>query len=82
MTKSALYLKDAQLFLDSCVTTRELVSVTNLDREGKLMHLVGWHCTSGSWRAGAHIFRNPRNGQIRKVRDVLIFNINGHPVYL
>ena len=49
IVQSALYLKDAQLFLDECIRTHETV---------------------------------PRSGQTRKVRDVLIFMINNHPVYI
>jgi hypothetical protein len=81
-TKSALYLKDAQLFLDSCTKTHDLVTVKALKADGSVMLLEGWMCISGWWVKGSHDFKNPRNGQIRKVRDVLIFNINGHPVYI
>lgn len=81
-TKTALYLKDAQLFLDSCIKSREPVNIVALKADGSLLLLDGWLCISGWWSKGFHDFKNPRNGQIRKVRDVLVFNINGHPVYL
>ncbi len=81
-TPKALYIKDAQLFLDHCTKTREPVSVTALKADGSILRLDGWICVSGWWKVGTHDFRNPVNGQIRKVRDVLIFNINGHPVYV
>ncbi len=80
--KSALYLKDAQLFLDHCVKTHETLNVTALRKDGTLLQLNGWQCISGWWTKGYHDFKNPQSGQIRKVRDVLIFHINGHPVYL
>lgn len=80
--KSSLYLKDAQLFLDNAKQTREPVSVVALTADGKLLQLEGWICVSGWWEKGSHDFRSPESGQIRKVRDVLIFSINGHPVYI
>lgn len=80
--KSAIHLKEAQLFLSDCIRTREKVWVVALKKNGELMHLEGWLVQSSHWRAGTHDFCNPVNGQIRKVRDVLIFEINGHPVYI
>ena len=80
--KSALYLKDAQLYLDDCQKRKEPVSITALKADGHLMTLDGWLCISGWWEKGSHDFKNPTNGQIRKVRDVLIMSVNGHPVYI
>lgn len=80
--KSAIHLKEAQLFLDECHRTREKVWVTALTKEGQLHRYDGWIVQSSYWRAGTHDLRNPKNGQIRKLRDVLIFDINGHPVYI
>lgn len=80
--KSALHLKDAQLFLDASIKTRELLTVTALKKDGTKILLEGWMVASGYWQKGTHDFRNPKNGQIRKVKDLLIFEINGHPVYI
>lgn len=80
--KSALYLKDAQLFLDDAAKRKETVTVLALKANGSLLSLEGWICISSWWEKGCHDFLNPCNGQIRKVRDVLIMNINGHPVYI
>ncbi|MBQ3700828.1 MAG: hypothetical protein II886_13140 [Prevotella sp.] len=79
---TALYLKDVQLFLDHAKQTREPVTLTALKADGTLLQLDGWICISGWWTKGYHDFRSPVSGQIRKVRDVLIFNVNGHPVYI
>jgi hypothetical protein len=80
--KSAINLKEAQLFLDECKRTREKVWVTALSQNGEIHRYDGWLVQSSYWRAGTHDFYNPQSRQIRKVRDVLIFEINGHPVYI
>jgi hypothetical protein len=80
--KSALHLKDAQLFLDASIKTREPVTLTALKKDGSRLELNGWIVTSSYWLKGTHDFRNPVSGQIRKVKDLLIFEINGHPVYI
>ena len=80
--KKAIYLKEAQLFLDECKRTRERVNVTAMTKEGEVVRYEGWIVQSSWWNAGTHDLLNPVNGQVRKVRDVLIFDINGHPVYI
>ncbi len=80
--KKAIHLKEAQLFLDECKRTREKVWVVALDAEGVIHRYDGWLVQSSYWRAGTHDFYNPVSRQIRKVRDILIFEINGHPVYI
>lgn len=80
--KSAIHLKEAQLFLDECQRTHELVWVVALTKDGEIHHYDGWQVMSSWWRMGTHDFLNPRNGQKRKVRDILIFSINRHPVYI
>jgi len=80
--KSAIHLKEAQLFLDECKNTHEPVNVVALKKNGEKLELNGWQVASGYWQKGTHDFRNPKNGQIRKVKDLLIFYINDHPVYI
>lgn len=80
--KSAIHLKEAQLFLDECRRTREKVWVTALKKDGSIRHYDGWIVQSSHWTAGTHDLLNPKSGQVRKVRDVLIFNVNGHPLYI
>ena len=81
-TKAAIHLKDAQLFLDECLQKREKVWITALDKDGNVHHYDGWLVQSSYWRAGTHDLYNPVSRQIRKIRDVLIFEINGHPIYI
>lgn len=80
--KSAIHLKEAQMFLDECQRTHEPVWVVALSKDGRLHHYDGWQVLSSWWRRGTHDLLNVRSGKMRKIRDVLIFSINGHPVYL
>ncbi len=80
--KSAIHLKEAQLFLDECRQTKEPVWLLTLTKDGEIHRYDGWLVLSSWWTRGTHDLVNPNNGQKRKVRDVLIFSINQHPVYL
>lgn len=80
--KSAIQLKEAQLFLDECVRTHEKVWIVSLTRGGELRRYDGWQVISSHWRGGTHNLLNPSSGQKRKVIDVMMFEINGHPIYL
>lgn len=51
-------------------------------KNGEVADYSGWIPTSGHWRGGIHRLMNPVNGQVRAVIDVLIFEFNGHTVYL
>lgn len=82
MVKSSIALKEAQLFLDECQKTHELVSVLALTAKGEIRHYDGWQVLSSWFLGGTHTLLNPKSGQKRKVRDVLIFAVNNHPVYL
>lgn len=80
--RKAIHLKEAQLFLDECKRTRERVNLTVLTKKGELVKLEGWIVLSSWWTRGTHDLMNPANRIVRKVRDILIFDINGHPVYI
>lgn len=80
--KSALYIRDAQLFLNECIRTRELVRVLALKADGTPVTYDGWLVSSQNFSAGTHKLLNPKTRQVRQIRDVLIFRINNHPVYL
>ena len=70
------------MFLDECRERHEPVWLVTLTKEGEIRRYDGWLVISAWWTRGTHDLMNPRNGQKRKVRDVLIFSINGHPVYI
>lgn len=80
--KSGLHLKDAQLFLDECRGRQEPVWVKACTKDGELVSYEGWLVISSWWKRGTHDLKNPVSGQIRKVRDILIMEVNGHPVYI
>lgn len=80
--KTAIHIKDARLFLDECCRTRERLNIVALTQKGEKMELKGWIVASSSWRAGTHTFKNVDNGEFRRVRDVLIFYVNNHLIYM
>lgn len=71
-----------QLFLDECAKTHEEVNILALTKEGEKLNLKGWEVKSGWWKGGTHNYRNPVSGQTRKICDVLLFSVNGHPIYI
>lgn len=80
--KNALALKDVQVFLDECIRTHEPVWVVALSKDGEICRYDGWQVSSSHWRGGTHTLLNVDSRQHRKIRDVLIFSINNHPVYI
>lgn len=79
---SPIHLKSVQLFLDECIKSREAVSLVVLKQDGTILRLDGWLVASCFFRRGTHDLLNPVNGHVRKIRDILIFEINAHPVYV
>lgn len=75
-------LKDAKAFLDECAEKHEAVSIEALARDGHKIEMNGWTVTSGYTKERTHNFRNPVNGEMRKIIDCLLFYVNGHPVYI
>lgn len=48
---------------------------------GDTIEYDGWTIVGSHYRGGTHRLRNPRNGQIRLVRDCTIFEYMGREVY-
>lgn len=81
--KEALYINYVLEQLDLAAKYRQKVQLKAWKKEnGEVVDYSGWIPTSGHWRGGIHRLMNPRNGQVRAVIDVLIFEFNGHSVYL
>lgn len=80
--KGSISLKEAKKFLDECAGKHEQVSLVALAMDGHRIDLKGWVVTSGHTKGRTHNFRNPLNGEMRKVCDVLLFYLNNHPVYI
>ena len=83
MMKEAIHINYVLEQLDLAAKYNQRVSLKCWKKEnGTMVYYSGWIPTSGYWRGGIHRLLNPVNGQIRAVVDVLIFEYNGHPVYL
>lgn len=80
--KEAIHINVVQQLLDKAARDSQLVNVRAWRKDGEAVNYLGWQPTSGHWRGGLHRLRNPQNGEIRAVIDVLIYELNGHPVYL
>lgn len=81
--KEPIRLKDAQLFLDECAKKHECVTIVALAKDGHKVELGGgWYVTSGHWTAGTHKYRSQKSGEVRQLIDVLLFQVNGHPIYI
>ena len=82
MAKEAYHINYVLEQLDLAAKYRQKVSVRAWKKDGEEVNYMGWIPTSGHWRGGIHRLANPVNGQVRAVVDVLIFEFNGHQVYL
>ena len=80
--KKPIHMKEGQQLLDIARDSRQPVWVSAWDSQGNIIRYEGWLVSSSSWRGGFHRLLNPRNREIRTVPDILMFNINGHPIYL
>lgn len=78
----AIHINEMRRLLDLSRIDRETVDIECWASDGRILRYKNWFVKSGSWVKGSHNLLNPVNGQIRKVIDVLIFRINGRPVYL
>ena len=75
-------LQEVKAYLDECAAKHEAVSIVALAHDGHKIVLKGWTVTSGNSVGRTHNYRNNENGEVRKIIDVLLFYVNGHPVYI
>lgn len=80
--KEAIHINYVLEQLDLAGKYRQKVNVRAWKKDGEEIPYMGWIPLTGHWRGGIHRLMNPVNGQVRAVIDVLIFEFNGHPVYL
>lgn len=81
--KEALHINYVLEQLDLAGKYHQKVNVRVWKKEnGEIVDFLGWIPLTGHWRRGIHRLMNPANGQIRAIVDVLIFEFNGHTVYL
>ena len=80
--KEAIHINDVLKLLDKAGEERKKVDVRAWKKDGNEVDYIGWQPLTGHWRGGIHRLMNPVNGDVRAVIDVLIYEFNGHPVYL
>ena len=78
----AIYWKDMIKTLDIASINKETVNVDAWASDGTIIHYEGWQVLGRYWKGNIHKLVNPVNGQIRAVKDIYIFRINGLTVYL
>lgn len=78
-----MHMTEVQRHLDTAKIWKELVNIKFWESStGDCITMEGWLVIGSHWRGGTHNLRNPKNGQIRKVRDINIYEFNNHPVYV
>lgn len=82
MANQALHINVVLQLLDQAGKERKKVDVRAWKKDGNEVDYLGWIPLTGHWRGGIHRLANPVNGEVRAVIDVLIYEFNGHPVYL
>lgn len=78
----SISLQEAKAFLDECAEKHEAVDIVALGRDGHKIVMKGWTATSGNSAGRTHNYRSNESGEVRKIIDVLLFYVNGHPVYI
>lgn len=78
----AIYWKDMIKMLDIASINKETVNVEAWASDGTIINYMGWQVVGRYWKGNIHKLVNPVNGQIRAVKDIFIFRINGLTVYL
>lgn len=80
--KEAVHINEVLQLLDKAGEERKKVNVRAWKKDGNEVDYIGWLPLTGHWRGGIHRLMNPQNGEVRAVIDVLIYEFNGHTVYL
>lgn len=81
--KKPIHLTEMKKQLDICKIRNQLVNLRCWElKTGDIIEYKGWMVIGSHWRGGTHRLKNPRNGQIRMVRDITIFEYMGHEIYL
>lgn len=80
--KEALHINEVLQLLDKAGEEHKKVNVRAWKKDGNEVDYIGWLPLTGHWRGGIHRLMNPQNGEVRAVIDVLIYEFNGHTVYL
>lgn len=68
--------------LDLAAKYKQRVQLKAWKKDGNAVDYSGWLPIGAHWRGGIHRLMNPANHEVRAVIDVLIYEFNGHTVYL
>ncbi len=82
MNKEAFHINYVLEQLDLAAKYRQKVHLKAWKKDGNVVDYSGWIPVGAHWRGGIHRLMNPVNKEVRAVIDVLIFEYNGHTVYL
>lgn len=83
MKMKPIHINDMRKALDIAAIRNQTVNLKCWKiSTGDILTYDGWLVKSGHWRGGTHRLINPRNRQIREVRDVCIFEFMGHEIYM
>ena len=80
--KRSYHISEVEFLLDKAKKDGMQVNIEALHVTGALNTFNGWYVQGGFWRGGFHRLRNPVNGEIRTVCDVLIMKFNNCSMYL
>ena len=80
--KEALHINYVLEQLDVAAKYHQKVDLKAWKKDGNVVDYSGWIPVGAHWRGGIHRLMNPINGDVRAVIDVLIYEFNGHTVYL
>jgi len=76
--KKQIHISDARRILD----TGAVVDLKVWKSNGEILEYNGVITTSSHFRGGTRQLKFEKSGEVRRVRDVCIFGINGMEVYL
>lgn len=80
--RNPIHFKQGQQLLDVAKETHQKVWVEAWASDGRIIRYDGWLVVGSFWRGGFHRLISPVSNEIRTVPDIMIFKINGHPIYL
>ena len=78
----AIHITEMQKSIGVAKIYGQLVNIECWASDGRIIKYNGWKVIGQYWKGGTTRLKNPVNGQIRSVPDILIFRYNNLEVYL
>lgn len=82
MNKGAIHITEMQKSIGVAKIYRQPITIECWASDGRIIKYDGWIVINQYWSGGTTRLKNPVNGEIRSVNDILIFRYNGMEVYL